>query len=68
VLILMMFAGAAIRQFFVMRHGYKLGRNGNPLPYALVGVAVIVGAIVWMRPRRGRSRGERYCFRSCQRR
>jgi uncharacterized membrane protein len=25
VLILMMFAGAAIRQFFVMRHGYKLG-------------------------------------------
>lgn len=50
VLILMMFAGAAIRQFFVMRHGHKLGRNGNPLPYALVGVAVIVGAIVWMRP------------------
>lgn len=50
VLILMMFAGAAIRQFFVARHGYKLGRNGNPLPYALVGVAVIVGAIVWMRP------------------
>ena len=50
VLIVMMFAGAAIRQFFVMRHGYKLGRNGNPLPYALVGVAVILGAIVWMRP------------------
>lgn len=42
--------GAAIRQFFVMRHGYKLGRNGNPLPYALVGVAVIVGTIVWLRP------------------
>ncbi len=50
VLILMMFAGAAIRQFFVMRHGYKLGRNANPRPYALVGVAVIVGAIVWMKP------------------
>ena len=50
VLILMMFAGAAIRQFFVMRHGYKLGRNANPLPYALAGVAVIVGAIVWMEP------------------
>ena len=50
VLILMMFAGAAIRQFFVMRHGFKLGRNANPLPYALVGVAVIVGAIVWMKP------------------
>ena len=41
VLILMMFAGAAIRQFFVMRHGYKLGRNSHPWPYALVGVAVI---------------------------
>jgi uncharacterized membrane protein len=50
VLILMMFAGAAIRQFFVMRHGYKLGRNPHPLPYALVGVAVIVGVIVWLRP------------------
>ncbi|MGV3680483.1 MAG: urate hydroxylase PuuD [Acidovorax sp.] len=50
VLIVMMFAGAAIRQFFVMRHGYKLGRNPNPLPYALVGVAALVGAIVWMKP------------------
>jgi uncharacterized membrane protein len=35
ILILMMFAGAAIRQFFVMRHGHKLGRNGNPIAYAL---------------------------------
>lgn len=50
VLVLMMFAGAAIRQFFVLRHGWKLGRNKNPLPYALVGVAVIVAAIVWMAP------------------
>jgi uncharacterized membrane protein len=50
VLVLMMLAGALIRQFFVMRHGYKLGRNRHPLPYALVGVAVIVGLIVWMRP------------------
>ena len=50
VLIAMMFAGAAIRQFFVMRHGYKLGRNGNPWPYAAVGVAVIVAMIVWLAP------------------
>ena len=50
VLVLMMFAGAAIRQFFVMRHGWKLGRNRHPLPYALVGVAVIVAVIVWLRP------------------
>ncbi|MDR3454454.1 MAG: urate hydroxylase PuuD [Rhodoferax sp.] len=50
VLILMMFAGAAIRQFFVMRHGFKLGRNANPLPYALVGMLVIAGVIAWIRP------------------
>ena len=50
VLIAMMFAGAAIRQFFVMRHGFKLGRNGNPWPYAAVGVAVIVAMIVWLAP------------------
>ena len=50
VLILMMFAGAAIRQFFVMRHGWKLQRNRHPLPYALVGIAVIVGVIVWLKP------------------
>ena len=50
ILILMMFAGAAIRQYFVVRHGFKLARNGNPLPYALVGVAVIMGMIVWLKP------------------
>jgi uncharacterized membrane protein len=50
VLILMMFAGAAIRQFFVMRHGWKLGRNRHPAGYALVGVAVIAATIVWMTP------------------
>ncbi len=50
VLILMMLAGALIRQYFVMRHGFKLGRNGHPWPYALVGVALIVLVIVWMRP------------------
>ncbi|QYY26674.1 hypothetical protein E4O93_20285 [Diaphorobacter sp. DS2] len=50
VLILMMFAGAAIRQFFVMRHGYKLGRNGHPWPYAAVGVVVLLGVVVWLKP------------------
>jgi uncharacterized membrane protein len=50
VLILMMFAGAAIRQFFVMRHGWKLGRNRNPAGYAMVGVAVIAATLVWMAP------------------
>ncbi len=50
VLILMMLAGALIRQFFVMRHGYKLGRNGNPLPYALVGGVLILGVMAWLKP------------------
>ena len=50
VLVLMMLAGAAIRQFFVLRHGYKLGRNRHPAAYAVAGVAVIVGVIVWMKP------------------
>ncbi len=50
VLILMMLAGAAIRQFFVLRHGYKLGRNRHPLAYAVVGVAVIIGVIAWIKP------------------
>jgi len=50
VLILMMFAGAAIRQFFVMRHGWKLGRNRNPAGYALVGTAVIAATLVWLAP------------------
>ncbi len=50
VLIVMMFAGAAIRQFFVLRHGYKLGRHPHPWPYALAGVAVILAVLWWLRP------------------
>lgn len=50
VLILLMFAGAAIRQFFVLRHGWKLGRNRHPLPYAAVGIAVIAATAVWLAP------------------
>ena len=50
VLIVMMLAGAAIRQFFVLRHGYKLGRNSHPLPYAMVGVALVVAVVIGLRP------------------
>ncbi|HET6827165.1 MAG TPA: urate hydroxylase PuuD, partial [Ramlibacter sp.] len=50
VLILMMSAGAAIRQFFVMRHGWKLGRNRHPAGYAVAGVAVIVVLAFWLAP------------------
>ena len=49
-LIAIMFAGAAIRQFFVMRHGHKLGRNPHPWKYAVVGVAVLLALIVWLKP------------------
>jgi uncharacterized membrane protein len=50
VLIAFMFAGAAIRQFFVLRHGYKLGRNRHPWPYAALGVCVMFVLVIWMRP------------------
>ena len=50
VLILMMFAGAAVRQFFVMRHGWKLGRNRHPAGYALVGIAAIALTAAWLTP------------------
>jgi uncharacterized membrane protein len=50
VLVLMMVAGAAIRQFFVLRHGWKLGRNRHPFPYVLTGVVMIAGVAVWLAP------------------
>ncbi|MBN9329243.1 MAG: hypothetical protein ABT03_05960 [Comamonas sp. SCN 67-35] len=50
VLIFMMFAGAAIRQFFVLRHGYKLGRNRHPWPYAAVGIVVLLALVAWLKP------------------
>jgi len=50
ILIFMMLGGALIRQFFVLRHSWKLGKRGNPMPYALIGVAVIVAVIYALRP------------------
>jgi uncharacterized membrane protein len=52
VLIAMMAAGAAIRQFFVLRHGYKLGRNSHPWPYLAAGLVLIGALIVAMAPPR----------------
>jgi hypothetical protein len=49
-LFVMMLAGALIRQFFVQRHGYHLGRAANPWPFAAVGVALILSVIVGLRP------------------
>ena len=50
ILIFMMLGGALIRQFFVLRHSWKLGKRGNPLPYALVGVVIIAALIYALRP------------------
>jgi len=49
-LFVMMFAGALIRQFFVQRHGYHLGRAKNPWPFAAVGVVLILSVIVMLKP------------------
>lgn len=50
VLIAMMTAGALIRQFFVLRHGFKLGKNSHPWPYAVMGVAVLGVLVIVLRP------------------
>jgi uncharacterized membrane protein len=50
ILFVMMFAGALIRQFFVQRHGYHLGRARNPWPFAAVGVVLILAVITAMAP------------------
>lgn len=50
VLLLMMLAGALIRQFFVQRHGWHLGRARNPWPFAAAGVLLLLGVIAWMKP------------------
>ena len=49
-LLLLMLAGALIRQFFVQRHGWKLGRAANPWPFAAIGVVVLLGLIAWLKP------------------
>jgi uncharacterized membrane protein len=49
-LFLMMLAGASIRQFFVQKHAWRLGRSAHPWPYAAFGAAIIIGLIVALRP------------------
>lgn len=53
VLVAMMGAGAAIRQFFVLRHGFKLGRNPHPWPYVTAGVVAILAVLLWLAPQPG---------------
>lgn len=49
-LLCLMGAGASIRQFFVRRHGYKLGRQAHPWPFALLGLVPIAAVVLWLRP------------------
>jgi uncharacterized membrane protein len=50
ILFAMMLCGALIRQFFVQRHAYHLGRASNPWPWAAVGLAVLSAVIFALRP------------------
>ncbi|EGJ09492.1 urate hydroxylase PuuD [Rubrivivax benzoatilyticus] len=50
VLVVLMAAGAAIRQFFVARHKAKLKGVQPPWGYAAAGVVAIVALIVWLAP------------------
>ncbi len=50
ILFAMMVGGALIRQFFVQRHGYHLGRASNPWPWAAVGVFILGSVIFVLRP------------------
>jgi uncharacterized membrane protein len=50
VLVLIMLAGALIRQFFVARH--QTAKAGAPAPWrwAVAGVAVLLGVAIWLAP------------------
>ena len=50
VLFVIMMAGAFIRQFFVQRHGWHLGRARNPWPFAAIGIVLLLALIGWMWP------------------
>ena len=50
VLFFLMLASALIREYFVARHAFHLGRGRNPWPFAAVGTAMIVALVALMRP------------------
>jgi uncharacterized membrane protein len=50
ILFAMMVGGALIRQYFVQRHGYHLGRASHPWPWATAGVLILAGVIFTLRP------------------
>jgi uncharacterized membrane protein len=50
VLLLLFVVGVLIRQYFVLRNDWHLGKRGNPWPYAAASVVVAIGTIAWMIP------------------
>ena len=52
-LFVMMFAGVLIRQFFVQKHSWHLGKAAHPWPYALAGVSLILALVLALWPRTG---------------
>jgi len=52
VLVLLMLAGALIRQFFVARHKTSVAGQPAPWGWAVASVALLVGVAVWLAPSR----------------
>jgi uncharacterized membrane protein len=52
-LFVMMFAGVLIRQFFVQKHSWHLGKAAHPWPYALAGVSLILALVLALWPSTG---------------
>jgi uncharacterized membrane protein len=51
-LFVMMLAGVLIRQFFVQKHSWHLGKAAHPWPYAVAGVSLIVALVLALWPAR----------------
>jgi uncharacterized membrane protein len=50
VLVLIMLAGALIRQFFIARHKTKLAGKGAPWGWAVAGMGLLLGVAIWLAP------------------
>jgi uncharacterized membrane protein len=49
--VLIMLAGALIRQFFVARHKTEVAGTRAPWGWAAAGVAVLLGVAIWLAPK-----------------
>ncbi len=58
VLVLLMLAGALIRQFFVARHKTEVAGQPAPWGWAVSGLALLIGVAVWLAPPAPKSQDE----------